>query len=124
RSARIAHVRRNHVRLCCSNDYDFDLFVGGVRRSAPMADASSASPRASAAFLTGPHRAPARAMLRASGFTDRDFTRPIIGVANTWIEMGPCNLHLRALAEPVKQAIRDAGATPVEFHTVSRSDVI
>jgi dihydroxy-acid dehydratase len=63
-------------------------------------------------------------MLRASGFTDRDFTRPIIGVANTWIEMGPCNLHLRALAEPVKQAIRDAGATPVEFNTVSISDGI
>ena len=89
-----------------------------------MADASSPSPRGSAAFLAGPHRAPARAMLRASGFTDRDFTRPIIGVANTWIEMGPCNLHLRALAEPVKQAIRDAGATPVEFNTVSISDGI
>jgi len=89
-----------------------------------MAETSSAAPRASAAFLAGPHRAPARAMLRASGFTDRDFTRPIIGVANTWIEMGPCNLHLRALAEPVKQAIRDAGATPVEFNTVSISDGI
>jgi len=72
----------------------------------------------------GPSRAPARAMLKASGFTDEDLARPIVGVANTWIEIGPCNFHLRRLAQKVKQGIRAAGGTPMEFNTVSISDGI
>jgi dihydroxy-acid dehydratase len=63
-------------------------------------------------------------MLKAAGFTDEDLSRPIIGVANTWIEIGPCNFHLRRLAAKVKDGIRAAGATPMEFNTVSISDGI
>src|ERR671938_1981530 len=72
----------------------------------------------------GRDRAPARAMLKAIGFTDEDLQKPIIGVANTWIEIGPCNYHLRELADHVKQGIRRAGGTPMEFNTVSISDGI
>ena len=72
----------------------------------------------------GPDRAPTRAMLKAVGFTDDDLARPIVGVANTWIEIGPCNFHLRRLAAKVKEGIRAAGATPMEFNTVSISDGI
>jgi len=63
-------------------------------------------------------------MLRASGLKDDDFSKPIIGVANTWIEIGPCNYHLRELAQHVKDGIRKAGGTPLEFNTVSISDGI
>jgi dihydroxy-acid dehydratase len=63
-------------------------------------------------------------MLRASGLRDEDFAKPLIGVANTWIEIGPCNLHLRELAQHVKAGIRAAGGTPLEFNTVSISDGI
>ncbi len=63
-------------------------------------------------------------MLKAAGFTDADLRKPLIGVANTWIEIGPCNLHLRTLAEHVKEGIRAAGGTPMEFNTVSISDGI
>jgi dihydroxy-acid dehydratase len=63
-------------------------------------------------------------MLKAVGFTDEDLRRPLIGVANTWIEIGPCNHHLRELAASVKQGIRSAGGTPMEFNTVSISDGI
>jgi dihydroxy-acid dehydratase len=75
-------------------------------------------------LTTGPHRAPARAMLKAVGFTDADLKKPLIGVANTWIEIGPCNYHLRELATHVKAGIRAAGGTPMEFNTVSISDGI
>ncbi len=78
----------------------------------------------SAAITAGPSRAPARAMLHAIGFTSDDLAKPIIGVANTWTEIGPCNYHLRQLAEEVKKGIREAGATPMEFNTVSISDGI
>jgi dihydroxy-acid dehydratase len=78
----------------------------------------------SAALTQGPSRAPARAMLKAVGFTDEDLRRPLIGVANTWIEIGPCNHHLRELAASLKQGIRSAGGTPMEFNTVSISDGI
>ena len=78
----------------------------------------------SAALTQGPSRAPARAMLKAAGFTDEDLRRPLIGVANTWTEIGPCNHHLRELAASVKQGIRSAGGTPMEFNTVSISDGI
>ncbi len=80
--------------------------------------------RYSAAITDGPSRAPARAMLKAVGFSDSDLRRPIIGVANTWTEIGPCNYHLRHLAELVKLGIREAGGTPMEFNTVSISDGI
>ena len=78
----------------------------------------------SGAITDGPSRAPARAMLKAVGFSDADLRKPIIGVANTWIEIGPCNYHLRTLAEYVKEGIRAAGGTPMEFNTVSISDGI
>ena len=72
----------------------------------------------------GPSRAPARAMMKAVGFTDEDLAKPLIGIANTWTEIGPCNFHLRALAEHVKAGVRAAGGTPLEFNTVSISDGI
>lgn len=78
----------------------------------------------SRAITEGPSRAPARAMLKAVGFSDEDLSRPLIGVANTWIEIGPCNFHLRRLAGKVKEGIRAAGGTPMEFNTVSISDGI
>ena len=81
-------------------------------------------PKRSDAITAGPSRAPARAMLKAVGFTDADLRRPIVGVANTWIEIGPCNYHLRDLGEQVKAGIRAAGGTPMEFNTVSISDGI
>jgi dihydroxy-acid dehydratase len=80
--------------------------------------------RRSDVLLRGPHRAPARAMLKASGFDDEALAKPIIGVANTWIEIGPCNRHLRDLAAAVKDGIRGAGGTPMEFNTVSINDGI
>src|SRR5216117_3726932 len=92
------------------------------RRNYPVTD-SQLKPR-SHALVDGAHRAGARAMLRACGLTDDDFQKPLIGVANTWIEIGPCNYHLRELAEHVKEGIRAAGGTPLEFNTVSISDGI
>ncbi|MCU1318231.1 MAG: ilvD [Candidatus Acidoferrum typicum] len=86
---------------------------------------SDSLPKPRSRTLTdGAHRAPARAMLRASGLTDEDFKKPLVGVANTWIEIGPCNYHLRELAQHVKEGIRAAGGTPLEFNTVSISDGI
>jgi dihydroxy-acid dehydratase len=78
----------------------------------------------SGGITDGPSRAPARAMLHAAGFTRADLKRPVVGVANTWIEIGPCNFHLRELAVSVKAGIRAAGGTPMEFNTVSISDGI
>ena len=72
----------------------------------------------------GPSRAAARAMLRGVGFTREDLAKPIIGIANTWTEIGPCNFHLRTIADAVKQGIREAGGTPMEFNTVTISDGI
>ncbi len=80
--------------------------------------------RHSHVITQGAHRAPARAMLKAIGFTDEDLAKPIIGIANTWTEIGPCNYHLRGLAERVKAGVRAAGGTPMEFCTVSISDGI
>jgi dihydroxy-acid dehydratase len=78
----------------------------------------------SGALTDGASRAPARAMFRATGLTDEDFQRPLVGIANTWIEIGPCNYHLRELAAYVKEGVRAAGGTPLEFNTVSISDGI
>jgi len=78
----------------------------------------------SGGITDGASRAPARAMLHASGFSREDLAKPLVGVANTWIEIGPCNYHLRDLAVRVKEGIRQAGGTPMEFNTVSISDGI
>ncbi len=78
----------------------------------------------SIALTEGPNRAAARAMLRAVGYTRDDLRKPIIGIANTWTEIGPCNYHLREIAEAVKQGVREAGGTPMEFNTVTISDGI
>ena len=70
----------------------------------------------------GRDRAGARAMFKAVGFTDADLSRPLVGVANTWIETMPCNFHLRRLSAKVKEGIRAAGGTPMEFNTIAISD--
>ena len=75
-------------------------------------------------LLVGADRAPARAMLKAVGFTDDDLSKPLVGVANTWIEVMPCNFHLRRLSERVKAGIRAAGGTPIEYNTIAVSDGI
>ena len=76
------------------------------------------------AIKAGPQRAPARAMLKATGLDDAAISKPLVAVLNTWSEVTPCNMHLRELAEPLKQGIRDAGGTPIEFNTVVVSDGI
>ena len=88
----------------------------------PYDGPSDPAKRRSAALTDGPDRAPARAMLKGVGFTDEDLAKPIIGVATTWIETMPCNLNQRDLAQQVKAGIRAAGATPMEFNTISVSD--
>ncbi len=75
-------------------------------------------------LLDGMDRAPARAMLKAVGLRDEDLRRPLVGIANTWIEIMPCNYHLRRLAERVKAGVRAAGGTPIEFNTIAVSDGI
>ena len=70
----------------------------------------------------GRDRAPSRAMFKAIGFTDSDLRKPLIGVANTWIETMPCNFHLRRLSAKVKEGVRNAGGTPMEFNTIAISD--
>src|SRR5437667_3900304 len=72
----------------------------------------------------GVERAPARAMLRAVGFTDEDFDRPQVGVASSWNEVTPCNVHLNRLAAAAKEGVRAAGGVPVEFTTIAVSDGI
>jgi dihydroxy-acid dehydratase len=84
---------------------------------------SAPRPRSSAVF-DGPDRAAARAYMKGIGFGDDALARPTIGVANTWTEAMPCNFHLRALAEPIKEGVRTAGGTPMEFNTVAISDGI
>jgi len=74
--------------------------------------------------LDGPDRAPARTYFKAIGFTDADLSRPLVGVAHCWIEVTPCNWNHRTLAAKVKEGIRAAGGTPVEFNTVSVTDGI
>jgi dihydroxy-acid dehydratase len=80
--------------------------------------------RRSRVILDGPDRAAARAYLKGIGFDDEALARPIVGIANTWTETMPCNFHLRRLAVRVKEGVRDAGATPMEFNTVAVSDGI
>ena len=80
--------------------------------------------RRSRVILDGPDRAQARAYLKGIGFDDDALKRPIVGIANTWTETMPCNFHLRRLAEKVKEGVRAAGGTPMEFNTVAISDGI
>ncbi|MDX1994779.1 MAG: dihydroxy-acid dehydratase [bacterium] len=75
-------------------------------------------------LVAGNDRAAARAMLKAIGLTDDDLAKPLIAIANTWTEVGPCNFHLRRLSAKVKEGIRAAGGTPLEFNTISISDGI
>ena len=86
------------------------MTIEGKRQSIPLTE--------------GPNRAAARSYLRGVGFTKDDLHKPIIGVANTWTEIGTCNVHLRDVAEAVKQGIREAGGTPMEFNTITISDGI
>jgi dihydroxy-acid dehydratase len=86
------------------------MTIEGKRQSIPLTE--------------GPNRAAARSYLRGVGFSKDDLHKPIIGVANTWTEIGPCNFHLRDVAEAVKQGIREAGGTPMEFNTITISDGI
>lgn len=78
----------------------------------------------SRALTDGLSRAPARAMMKAIGFTDEDLSRPLVGVGHCWIEIMPCNYNHRRLAEKIKEGIRAAGGTPIEFNTISISDGI
>ena len=86
------------------------LTIEGKRQSIPLTEGAS--------------RAAARSYLRGSGFSKEDLHKPIIGIANTWTEIGTCNVHLREIAEALKQGIREAGGTPMEFNTVTISDGI
>ena len=86
------------------------MTIEGKRQSIPLTE--------------GPSRAGARAFFRGAGFAKEDLHKPIIGVANTWTEIGTCNVHLRELAEALKQGIREAGGTPMEFNTITISDGI
>ena len=94
----------------------------GSRNGNPYDRPSDPAKRHSAALTDGADRAPARAMLKGSGFTDDDLARPLVGVATSWIETMPCNLNQRALAQHVKRGIREAGGTPMEFNTIAVSD--
>jgi dihydroxy-acid dehydratase len=99
--------------------------MSDVRNSArplPYSRPTDSAKRHSHALTDGPDRAPARAMLKAVGFTDDDLARPLVGVATTWIETMPCNFNQRRLAEFVKEGIRAGGGTPMEFNTISVSD--
>lgn len=78
----------------------------------------------SAIITEGPSRAPARAMFKAMGLSDEDLAKPMIGIANTWIETMPCNVHLKRIAEKIKEGVREAGGTPIEFNTIAISDGI
>ncbi len=86
------------------------MTIEGKRQSIPMTE--------------GPSRAAARSYLRGAGFKKEDLHKPIIGVANTWTEIGTCNVHLRQIAEALKQGIREAGGTPMEFNTITIHDGI
>jgi dihydroxy-acid dehydratase len=94
---------------------------GGASESATLMNAPR--PRSSVVF-DGPERAFARAYMKGIGFGDDDLSRPTVGIANTWIEAMPCNFHLRGLAEHVKEGVRAAGGTPLEFNSIAISDGI
>ncbi len=99
------HGEGKQISRCASND---NYFMDLKHRSRAITD--------------GRNQAGARAMFKAIGFTDSDLRKPIIGVANTWIETMPCNFHLRRLSAKVKEGVRAAGGTPMEFNTIAISD--
>jgi len=86
------------------------MTIEGKRQSIPLTE--------------GPNRAAARSYLRGVGYSKEDLHKPIIGIANTWTEIGTCNVHLRYVAEALKEGIREAGGTPMEFNTITISDGI
>ena len=86
------------------------MTIEGKRQSIPLTE--------------GPDRAASRSYLRGSGFSKEDLHKPIIGIANTWTEIGTCNVHLHEIAEALKEGIREAGGTPMEFNTITISDGI
>jgi dihydroxy-acid dehydratase len=86
------------------------MTIEGKRQSIPLTE--------------GPSRAAARSYLRGVGFSKEDLHKPIIGIANTWTEIGTCNVHLREIAEALKEGIREAGGTPMEFNTITIHDGI
>ena len=88
-----------------------------------MSENGGSRARSSVVF-DGPDRAHSRAYMKGIGFDDADLSKPIIGIANTWIEAMPCNFHLRGLAEHVKEGVRAAGGTPMEFNSIAISDGI
>ena len=94
----------------------------GTNANLPYGRPTDSGKRHSAALTDGPDRAPARAMLKAIGFSDDDLARPLVGVATTWIETMPCTYNQRRLAEHVKAGIRAGGGTPMEFNTIAVSD--
>jgi dihydroxy-acid dehydratase len=98
--------------------------VDGGLLEVSATDGTDRAPRPSRALLEGPERAAARAYLKGIGYDDDALARPIVGIANTWTETMPCNFHLRRLAERVKDGVRAAGGTPMEFNTVAVSDGI
>jgi dihydroxy-acid dehydratase len=98
--------------------------VDGGLLEVSATDGTDRAPRPSRALLEGPERAAARAYLKGIGYDDDALARPIVGIANTWTETMPCNFHLRRLAERVKDGVRAAGGTPMEFNTVAISDGI
>src|ERR1700758_497040 len=90
-----------------------------------MASSNGLDPKHRSRALTeGPARAAARAYLKGIGYDDEALSKPLVAVANTWIETMPCNFHLRALAAKVKEGIRAAGGTPMELNTIAISDGI
>ncbi len=90
-----------------------------------MASQSKLDPKHRSRALTeGPERAAARAQLKGIGYDEEALSKPLVAVANTWIETMPCNFHLRALAAKVKEGIRAAGGTPMELNTIAISDGI
>src|SRR5690606_40186767 len=121
-AGRAAHRHGGGVTETQSVDGEGMVGTHGETRSARSTGqdgqgAPAAGPRGySSVIVDGRDRAAARAMLRAVGLTDEDFRRPLIGIANTWAEVTPCNVHLRALAERVKEGVREAGGTPLEFN--------
>ena len=90
--------------------------------SNPYGTPSDPAKRHSANITDGFERAGARAMLKATGFTDEDLARPLVGVVTEWIETMPCNLNQRDLAKQVKAGVRAAGGTPMEVNTIAISD--
>src|SRR2546430_8536307 len=117
-------------RINLSFGFLFCTAVGSIlskdlRKMSRPPTRNSGHPRARSRLLVdGPARAGARSMMRAVGYTDEDFRRPLVGVAHSWIEIMPCNFNHRQLAEWVNEGIREAGGTPVEFNTIAVSDGI